>query len=151
MKSITKFQASDGALFDTESEARARDALQIRLAEIEQPLGPRVERSGLRRIHKVVVFQGLKRSLMAICRELYPKDAVFQADPLSVHPFSYAGRLVCDGGPTILAQAWNRLMCITEDGVEYEQPYFALNPERWTDSDELLLCPECGPLNRTGA
>lgn len=50
---------------------------------------------------------------------------VFQHPAADIHPFSVAGR-VLDSGP--LSRAWWRFMCIDEQWREWEQPYFARNP-----------------------
>lgn len=128
MKTITKFEADDGTLWDEADKAEARDQLVRRLREIEAPLGPRVARQHERARHPLEVVHTFKRRLVELCAEQFPTQAIFQGDPLTIHPFSIAGRIVDDSGPAVLNHVWQRLMCIAPDGYEYEQPYFALNP-----------------------
>ena len=135
MQAVTKFQAIDGAIFDTAREAAARDALETRLAELEAPLGPRVG-YGERKRHAFDVYRAFRTGLVMLARELHPREAIFQHDPMSIHPFSFAGRFLDDAGPLPLNRRWARLMCITDDGTEYEQPYFALNPGKFEPRPE---------------
>lgn len=130
MKTVTKYESIDGALFDTADDAARRDALEIRLASLEAPLGPRCE-SGQRKRHAPDVYRAFRVGLVEIAREWHPREPVFQHDPMQIHPFSFAGRYLDDAGPPQLRRRWGRLMCMTDDGVEYEQPFYALHPGKF--------------------
>jgi hypothetical protein len=69
---------------------------------------------------------------LACATAQYPSEAIFAHDAMEIHPFSYAGRFLDDaGGP--LRRVWSRFMC-HHDGWMYEQPYFALNPDKFEGS-----------------
>lgn len=131
MKAVTKYQADDGCLFDTVEDAQRRDGLASRLQYINRKLGPRVSEWDQRKQHDLAKFQEFKRDLVGVCKDLFAGEPCFNGDALTIHPFSYAGRFIDEAGPGVLRDAWQRLMCITAEGMEYSQPFFALNPDQW--------------------
>ena len=134
-KALIKYQAADGCLFDDQESAERRDKLCARLRELEDFLGPRVNGANLRRKHSPQTLRTFRERLVNICRELFPTEAVFKHDAQEIHPMSFAGRFIDDAGPRVLGMTWQRLACIDADGFEYEQPFFALNPDKWAGSE----------------
>jgi hypothetical protein len=132
MKAVTVFVASDGSRWDSEAEAVARDVLDAAVRDVEQRLPTPPSDSGERIAVDPEVFRAAKTAVVELCRAEYPNEAVFQHDPMDIHPFSFAGRLLDDvGGP--LRRIWWRFMCY-RDGWMYQQPYFALNPDKFQES-----------------
>ena len=125
MKSITKYVANDGSEWTTREDAEKHDALDAQVRDLERQLGPRIERSGERRRIDTAVWAEVKRRVVDLCREHYPNEAIFKHDAAEIHPMSFAGRLLSDGGGP-LNRIWSRFCC--SDGTwEYEQPYYAIN------------------------
>lgn len=138
MKQVMVFQAPDGARFDDPDKCREHEAL---LAEVEAavaPLGPDrpVHGAVYRQRDRAACLQA-KRNLLAIVRRKFSPATfpVLQHPDDDIHPMSSVGRIIDDtGGP--LCKAWNRLMRINWDNFrEYEQPYFALNPDKATEPE----------------
>jgi hypothetical protein len=131
MQTITKYKAEDGALFDTAMDAERRDVLVRRCQEIDALL-PSVDVGYNERFtHSPVALDHYRTALIELCRELYPDQEIFKHPAASIHPMSFAGRFLDDVAPQCVRVLWFRLACIN-DVFEYEQPYFALNPDKWT-------------------
>ncbi len=131
MEAILKYRATDGSEWTTQQECVTRDQLDAQVRALETEIGPGVDR-GRRKIDPVLVAR-VKADVVALCREKWPNEAVFQHDPAEIHPMSYAGRFLDDaGGP--IRRIWWRFAC-TNGEWEYEQPYFALHPEKFKATD----------------
>lgn len=130
MKVLTKYQAADGTLFDHRDDAEDRDRLCDRVAELQRVLAPHPDDSH-QRVHQPHV-EAYRTALVLLCRELFPREPVFQHEPSEIHPMSYAGRFLSEAAPAVVNTAWFRLMCTDlATGFEYEQPFFALNTDKW--------------------
>ncbi len=133
MKPVTRLQANDGTEWATEREATIRDAL---LDEIKQATSLLLTPVGNRRGY---VQQDPARVLAFKVRliEIGHKHGILGTDVLAeasrVHPHSIVGRYIDDSGCRPIGDAWTRLMCIDEQGREWEQPYYALNPGKGPD------------------
>ena len=133
MKTIHMYEAADGSRWNTPEACMQREHAILAVAQAMLPLGEErnlashefIQRSG-------AVCLQVKRALIEIAKKDYPpKDyPIFQHDADAIHPTSGAGRIITDSdGP--LARAWCRLMRINwENFREYQQPYFALNPDK---------------------
>lgn len=131
VEAITKYRAGDGSEWDTADDAEKRDRLNSEVASIEAMLGAGINSPDRRRQHNASVLSGAKQMTVLLCRREFPDQSVFQHEPSEIHPMSFAGRFLDDnGGP--LRRVWWRFQCIDEEGREYEQPYYAINPHRWT-------------------
>ncbi len=128
MKTLTKYQATDGVLCDTAADAERRDALCARVAAMEAILDPHPDDANQRTLQPRLA--DYRAALVVLCRELFPTEAIFQHEPESIHPMSYAGRFIDDAAPRVIGKAWWRLSCC-HDGYEYQQPFFALHPDEW--------------------
>lgn len=127
MKVLTRYQATDGSEWDDIEKCQQRDALDAEIRALEERLGPRVL-DGRQAVNTKTVAE-VKAAVVAIAHRLWPKEAVFQKDAASIHPMSFAVRFLDDnGGP--VRRIWNRFMCTNGDW-EYDQPYFALNPDKF--------------------
>ena len=142
MKAVTVYEAADGSRWNTPEACMRRDQDILEVAKAMLPLGNHpslgsheyIQRSG-------AVCLQVKRDLIEIAKRSYPpKDyPVFQNDPDAIHPMSGAGRIITDSdGP--LCRAWGRLGCINwENFREYQQPFFALNPDKVETPREVAV------------
>lgn len=129
MKTITKYQATDGSEWLNMVDCARRDLLDMKVKTLESELGPAVK-EGRRKIDPAV-FARVKTDTVDICRKEWPTEPVFQHDAAEIHPMSYAGRFLSEvGGP--LNRLWWRFSCINGEW-EYEQPYYALNPDKFIE------------------
>jgi hypothetical protein len=125
----TVYIASDGSRWDSEEDAAKRDALDAEVRAIEATIPKPPSGSKNRVAVDPAAFKAAKIAVIELCRREYPKEPVFKHDPMEIHPMSFAGRFLSDnGGP--LNRIWWRFCC-HRDGWMYEQPYFALNPDRF--------------------
>ena len=128
MKAITKFVSIDGAEFNTTGEAEARDALVLRCQNIEDMLGSHPGSDERVRHPRLDEY---RETVVALCREMFPRERIFTHPAKEIHPFSWAGRFLDECAPKTVNHLWWRLMCVGADGYEYEQPYFASHPEEF--------------------
>jgi hypothetical protein len=128
VKPITLYECRDGSRWPDVPSAERHEALLERIDGINRMIAwPRVLGATFYR-HDISDYQAWRRAIVGLVKEYYP-DAMkpWPEDLLLVNPQSYVGRVVSDtGGP--LNDLWYRLMCTTNDGHEYEQPYFATHP-----------------------
>lgn len=134
-KKITMYEANDGTRFDCLDRAREHDALCSEVAKVLERLQPVPaddfgnSQRGYVQQDPVLVLD-VKVRLVEIAAGIgmrWFKEHLDEA--ADIHPMSAAGRFMDDGAPEPLARAWGRLQRIDDKGREWEQPYFALNPE----------------------
>jgi len=127
------FVANDGARFQSEADALKRDAQIEEVNTIMAPLGARPVDEGCRFAngdgyipHHPGTVRAVKIALGTLTLKTYPWIDVRGTPLEKVHP-SWLGRMLdCDDGP--IKHAWRRLYCFDEQGREWGQPYYALNP-----------------------
>ncbi len=136
MQTIQKWQARDGAEFNSEEKCLAYEALLSQCESIMAPFGTRprdaefANGSGFIQ-HDLSDFTHAKGELVKLLAERAPMYDYTSHDPATIHPMSIVGRIFDDtGGP--MSKAWSRLACFDPQGREWGQPYFALNPEKGT-------------------
>lgn len=134
-KKITMYEANDGTQFDCLDLARAHDMLCNAVVDATARLSPVPkgdfgnDRRGYLQQDPAAVLE-VKVRLVEIAAGIgmrWFKEHLAEAH--GIHPMSVAGRFMDDGAPEPLARAWGRLQRIDDKGREWEQPYFALNPE----------------------
>lgn len=126
---ITVYEATDGTRWDNEADAVKRDRLDAEVRAIEATIPAPPSGSHNRVAVDPAAFKAAKTAVVELCRRELPTCDIFKNDPMEIHPMSFAGRLLDEtGGP--LRRIWFRFMC-HRDGWMYEQPYFALNPDKW--------------------
>ena len=131
MKVITLYESTDGSKWKTEAEAIQRDSLDAEVRAIEAQL-PERPKSGQRIAVSIAVVNDCKRAVIELCRREFPNEPVFKHPPEKIHQMSFAGRFLDDvTGP--LDRVW-RWFCCEKDGWLYEQPYFALNPDKFEEA-----------------
>jgi len=130
-ETVKEYVARDGARFKTAAECKAHED-QMDLIEPIMARLPLTRPEGNKYVqHDRETLLAVKRDLFAVVvryfGQSYPEWRT--KDPDAVHPCSIVGRVLSDNyGP--LADAWRVLANYNFDlGREYEQPYFALNPE----------------------
>lgn len=149
---VTRFQAADGAEFQTEDDCLAYEVLCAELAGLELLLEPRPEIPGYTNGYGYVqhdrasVFS-FQLGLVRILSRAYAKELAAAGNGLQQH-FDYAtacvapagrtflARLVDDAGPGALRRAWHRLACIDAKYREWGQPYYAIEQR----PDAVIVC-----------
>lgn len=127
-----RFQCSDGSEWETEEQAARQDELLAECDRVAAML-PNVKVDYHQRYgHHLPTLAAYKYEVVALCARRFPNEKMFKYPAADIHPFSYAGRFLDDAAPTIRMRLWYRLQCIDESGYEYEQPFFALNPGKWS-------------------
>lgn len=130
MKVITLYQAVDGSNWPTEADALRRDQLCAEVSEAMAILGPTTDRrhsNGQAFIqHRAEDVLAAKRRIVELCA-LHVDHKVFSHPAERIHVRGLAGRILDHaGGP--LSVAWGRLARIDDFAREWEQQYFAMNP-----------------------
>lgn len=135
------YAAQDGSAFYSRAQAEAHEH---KIEECERALGLLADaepfkdgmRSGAGYVQqKRWRVEACKRILVVLLDEEFPYLKVLEWEAQS--PWGMAGRAASEGSKP-LALAWSRLARIDEQGREWEQPYFAMNPP----SNAAQLNPE---------
>ncbi len=74
------------------------------------------------------VVRDIRRAIVALCAKFH--DWFRRHDPDTIHPMSFAMRLLSEAGPSLLSGAWHRLAMIDAEGREWGQPYYAEHPSK---------------------
>ncbi len=136
MKAITKYQAKDGAVFDTESDAIDHEKICDEIDAIMLALPPRPDNDECRFVngqgyiqHKPEVFWVVRANLLKVASRFTDHEWIKKsiADS-SVHP-SFAHRIIGEFSSP-LSTAWYRIMCVDKNLREWGQPYFADNNDK---------------------
>ena len=140
MKAIIKYQANDGSEWESEDKALEREDLLIMIEDITKACLKPTPRDGnwvgYVQQHPAAVLD-YKHTLMRIAKQegVYGKcagcECIWDADPKGIrHSGGIANRYIDDGGSEPLRRAWQRLSCMDENYREYNQPYYAINPDK---------------------
>jgi hypothetical protein len=129
---VTQYESCDGQKFETEKDCINYEYWFNKVTPILDRIPSiKIEGSYYVQFDKEYLLQ-LKRELFYIVLEYLGKEwpEWKKFNPDEVHPMSIVGRVLDDyGGP--VAEAWQKLEYFNFDlGRKYEQPYFALNPEK---------------------
>lgn len=131
MKTVIRYQAEDGATFDTADAAKAHEQLveSIRNAEALTLGTPhKLVDDGKGWVqHDVQRVLEFKRRLLRLAEPLLKSYEWYREENFdSVHPGSIVGRILSDANSPLWG-AWSRLMRIDALGREHQQPYYAFN------------------------
>ncbi len=130
MKVVTKYVATDGSEWNEKASCEMRDELDAQVRALESRLPAKPECGKRSRIDPAAVAK-VKEYVVLLCRQLWPNESVFKHAPADIHPMSYAGRFLDDArGP--ISRIWYRFSCMNGEW-EYDQPFYALNPEKFTE------------------
>jgi hypothetical protein len=130
METVVRYQADDGSVWATEDAARKRDTQHAAAEAILRTLVPTPSEFNQRTAVSATEFNRVRTALVELCRREFPREQVFQRQPEDIHPMSYAGRFISGSGWPSLNEAWWWLSC-WHDGYLYQQPFYALNPDKW--------------------
>jgi len=136
MKILTKYQAFDGCLFDSEKQCVERDNLVGSLARIARNLAAVPDGcdfangSGYIQQSQAAV-ERYKLALLTLIEVEIKHEWIEETRKGRAH-VSYVARLLDDAGPDCLSVAWNRLMRIDQYNREWGQPFYAINPDKGT-------------------
>lgn len=128
MKQIAIYECSDGTRFDDATKAESYESICRRVRDAMGPLSP--FRDGYQQYRQLSKQEcdAAKAQIVAICRELWPQQPVFQHPADKIHPASFAGRWIDDCRYPCLKKAWFVFQCVNwESYRQYDQPFYALN------------------------
>lgn len=132
MKAVTLYESTDGVKWKDPLEAIKRDELDAEIRALERALPPIPSESGRRIKLDEEIVSATKEKVIEICRRLWPTERVFQNPARIIHPMSFAGRFLSEQ-ETPVYRIWHWFMC-ERDGYLYQQPFFALNPEKFEEA-----------------
>lgn len=138
MKTVTKYEANDGKLFDYQIDASAHDDYLKQVDVVAAMLPPRpddgckFESGGGYLQHAAETVREFKRSVLLLAANNRPdsKFVEWAKNPDEVHGISIIGRYIDDGCDRYIGRLWHRVCCMDSQCREWGQPYFALNPEK---------------------
>lgn len=142
-KQISKWVANDGYEFTSQAAAEERDRLLVAVELAMRPLGPRYEFkcSGTGYVqHSAQAVEQAKLGLYELARKPLKwwidaqKEKHGKTDTelaLHVH-VSWHCRML-DGSCPPVERAYCRIMCLDEQHREWDQPFFAANPDKRRD------------------
>ena len=135
MKEIILYEANDGVRFELECDCVYHEAFCDKVEEINKRLRKNEEIDGTLAIEQDLdVVRSAFKDLMELCAEEFPQldGRVFKEVASGQRHISHANYLLqeySDQYPT-LRRLFYRFMCIDiNTGIEYEQSYFAQNPQ----------------------
>lgn len=141
-KAVTMYEANDGTRFSSLAAAESHDAVEARVRAImaalpDPPAGDfGNERRGYWQQNPTAVLAA-RVALVELALEFEVCNGWFNSAveedghrPADFHPLGVAGRVMSEGAPAPLDRAWRRLCRIDDRGREWEQPYFAINPDK---------------------
>jgi hypothetical protein len=132
MKSITKFQAVDGRLFDNEADCVKYEETIAEIRDVMSTIKPVPNDcdfsngDGFVQQDIPTVSKAMVRIVEIAGIEKKPE---FINDPFACR-FGIIGRIIDDGGNRHLWGAWSRFMNMDHLGREWGQQFFARNPEQ---------------------
>jgi hypothetical protein len=123
MKKITKYEAFDGKVFNTEKECLDYEKIIEKVDEIMKPFGKRPDNSNFTNgsgflQHEKSDVEKAKSELLRLGNEIFKCST----------NFGFIGRYFDDSGYDCLYRAWGRLSSIDNKSREWGQTYYALNP-----------------------
>lgn len=142
MKTVTRYEADDGSLWNTIEEAERRDRLifdvRVTMCHLipNEPYKDQLDEGRCYIQQSLPLLVLVRRTLYDICnqpgilkylfddqKKRFNKtdDILVQTHPSWIHRF-------LDGGHPPLSKAYYRLCCIDNQGREWQQPYYAEHP-----------------------
>jgi hypothetical protein len=124
MKKITKYQAEDGKVFNTEKECLDYEKIIAKVDAIMKPFGKRPDScnftngSGFLQ-HNDSDVSKAKRQITDLGNDIFKCNA----------NFGFIGRYFDDSGYDCLYSAWGRLSAVDNKSREWGQSYYANNPD----------------------
>lgn len=130
MKITSRFETKDGKLFADEGEAIKWERLIDDCASAVKPLGTlRPDSNGANYVqHDAATVLAVKTALLEIAKPYFLNTPHFQGDPAKIHPMGVVGRYIDDSDLRPLNSVWWMISVIDDEGREWGQPFYALNP-----------------------
>lgn len=135
---IVRYQARDGSVWNSEAAADRRDRLNFEVAQVMAGLTPRpkaLEDNKGYLQHSAASVLNVSRLLMSLAAPFLGADwmqrqrAKHSEDEIALGIRGCFGR-ICDGDDSEpLQRAYSRMLCIDDQNREWQQPYFAINPD----------------------
>lgn len=140
MRAIKRYQAVDDSEWETAEEAEARDRMVADVTDALSELKPTPDECNWNgyvqqdpdaiqrcreKLHAIANAEGVLKWWIDDQKQSWGKT---DADIIALHP-TWQGRML-DGGHVPLSRAYSRLCAIDEEGREWNQPYYAVNPEK---------------------
>lgn len=138
MRPVTQYEASDGSIWHTESDALFRDTLCEKVKKAMTPLGDRPElpHCGFENgdgyyQHAQSEVRRAKENLLALVKEYgWEWEGLKNAKCPQIDVGADWFARILDGCQQVpLTRAYGRLMCIDNQGREWGQPYFTSHPD----------------------
>lgn len=120
---ITKFQASDGRQFNTETECQLYEDQVLYLKRIIAFMGESVGdcefQNGEGYIqHDIEKIKQARKEFTILANHKHGTS----------YGFGFIGRVLDDSGDDLFYSAWGRLSCVDANGREWGQAFYANNP-----------------------
>jgi hypothetical protein len=140
MQSVTMYRSTDGAVWPTQAQAEASEALCAAVNDAMSPLVPPTAaheaamRGGAAYVrHDPARLLEARAALLKVAARALPywaetRPELFNRPDVALS-HNVLGRIISDcDGVKPLARAWGRLLCIDEEGREWEQPWYVEHP-----------------------
>jgi len=134
MQLIAKYQAKDGREFSDESSCAKHEQLLDKVEYIlDRYLGrkqhPSVESNKGYFQHEASSVKAAWKETIELARPLFKSFNWANASSEEIHPMGVIGRIIDDSNSPI-GKLHYRFMCIDDKYREWQQPYFAINPDK---------------------
>ena len=134
MKTIQKYEANDGSVWDTETECLAHESLCERIRNVMKAFPPLPKNDGCSfangggyiQLSEPIVTK-VREQLLDLIGEKVTHKWVQESRGGKKHP-SWVHRLLSDCEITPLSKAWYRICCVDDQWREWGQPYYAAHP-----------------------
>ena len=139
-RAITMYEAHDGTRFNTSEAATQHEQLISVVGDAMATLPDPPDQFGNDTLgywqqNPTLVMEARVRlvqlaAAIGVGHNWFREHLEKGGKPEELHPLGYAGRIMSECGPAPLKRAWSRLSRIDDQGREWEQPFFAINPEK---------------------
>ena len=132
IREIVVYEEDDGSCFNQKYDADKYDALYNKVEQLLIPLG-NYPRYNERILHLHSTVKSFKYAICMLAADYFDNSYryIFEECAQGSRHISHAERYVDDSNVRCLVKAFNRLACMSEDGFEYEQPYYSLHPSEF--------------------
>jgi hypothetical protein len=133
---VTRYEANDGSLFESETEATAHDAYleEVKVVEAMLPARPddgsQFENGAGYLQHTPEKVREFKRAVLMLAAKDDPDSEFIEwaREPDRIRGMGIVGRSIDDGCDRYVGRLWHRVRCMDDRCREWGQPYFAPNP-----------------------
>ena len=129
MKAITKYQANDGVIFDEELKCVTYEQQLLQIDSIMRFMGKKPKDKGCEFANGGGYIQHDVKQLKQATNQLVILSKAILGIKEDVE-FGWIDRYFDDSNNRALYAAWSRLSNCDEQGREWGQDYYAINPEK---------------------